>query len=202
MPPLLMTVSALPAGFLVEVVNEWGTAPRQAAGEQDGGYPDLAALAAAHQVDLDPATTRMSDHGLTRIADALYPVFSAPADDAAVEVVNDLLNLSAPQPRLCRVGGTLVEKWAAPASQGLLVSCVLTLYQQLILWGDSRRLGLCTGARCADVYIDLSSAGRKRFCSLGCQNRNRVAAFRARRRQPGSAGVAVQGGGRTDHLGR
>ena len=179
-------MSAVPVEFVVEVVNEWGTAPRLAAGEQDHGYPGFAALAAAHPLDIDPAATRISDHRLTGIADALYPVFSAPAEDTAIARVNDLLARSAPQPRLGRDGGPLAAKWTAPASQQLLASCVLSLYQQLILWGDSRRLGLCTGARCADVYADLSSAGHKRFCSLACQNRNRVAAFRARRRQPGS----------------
>jgi predicted RNA-binding Zn ribbon-like protein len=64
---------------------------------------------------------------------------------------------------------------------------VLTLYQQLIQWGDSRGLGTCAGTRCADAYADLSPTGHKRFCSLNCQNRNRVAAFRAKRRPAGGA---------------
>ena len=181
----LTVVSALPADFVVDVINEWGTAPRQAAGQQDHDHPDFAALAAAHRLDTGPVTTRLSDHGLTCVADALYPIFSAPTEEAAVAAINDLLASGAPQPRLSCDGGPLAERWAAPASQQLLAACVLTLYQQLIRWGDSRRLGLCSGPRCADVYVDLSPGGHKRFCSLTCQNRNRVAAFRARHRQPG-----------------
>ena len=50
-----------------------------------------------------------------------------------------------------------------------------------------RRLGTCAGTRCADAYADLSPAGHKRFCSLNGQNRNRVAAFRAKRRPVGGA---------------
>lgn len=180
--------------FVVDVVNQWGSAPRQAAGEQDQQYPDLVALAAAHQVgdgpaatrlDDGPAATRLTDQDLTRVADALYPVFTAPTDDAVVAEVNDLLARGAPAPRLGRDDGPLFEEWAAPASQQFLVACVLTLFQLLIQWGDGRRLGVCAGMRCADAYVDLSSARHKRYCSLTCQNRNRVAAFRATRRQPG-----------------
>lgn len=183
--PRLPVVSALPVEFVVDVVNEWGTAPRQAAGEQEHGYPDYATLAAEHQIGGDLSTTVMSDDVLAGVADALYPIFSAATEDAVVAAVNDLLALSAPQPRLGRDTGPLAGRWTSPVSQQLLVACLLTLFQQLVQWGDSRRLGLCTGVRCADVYADLSSAGHKRFCSLTCQNRNRVAAFRARRRQPG-----------------
>ncbi|HUZ35291.1 MAG TPA: CGNR zinc finger domain-containing protein [Streptosporangiaceae bacterium] len=181
----MAVVRPLPVEFVADVVNGWGTAPRQAAGEQDSDYPGIAALAAAHQLDADPATELMSDHGLTCVADALYPIFSAPAEDAVVAEVNDLLARSAPQPRLVLDGWLLIGTWTAPASQQFLVACLLTLYQQLILWGSSRRLGLCAGARCADVYVDSSPGGHKRFCSLTCQNRSRVAAFRARRRHAG-----------------
>src|ERR687893_781219 len=34
--------------------------------------------------------------------------------------------------------------------------------------------------QCADVYVDTSPAGRRRFCCLTCQNRARAAAFRQR----------------------
>ncbi|WP_374119541.1 CGNR zinc finger domain-containing protein [Streptomyces sp. RKAG290] len=42
-------------------------------------------------------------------------------------------------------------------------------------------MGTCAGERCVDVYIDQSPGGRRRFCSVTCQNRTRVAAFRSRR---------------------
>ncbi|WP_374215715.1 CGNR zinc finger domain-containing protein [Streptomyces drozdowiczii] len=43
------------------------------------------------------------------------------------------------------------------------------------------RIGICTGDHCVDVYVDRSPGGRRRFCSVTCQNRTRVAAFRRRR---------------------
>ncbi|MFI1676368.1 CGNR zinc finger domain-containing protein [Streptomyces sp. NPDC020607] len=43
------------------------------------------------------------------------------------------------------------------------------------------RIGIRTGGHCADVYVDQSPGGRRRFCSVTCQNRARVAAFRSRR---------------------
>jgi CGNR zinc finger/Putative stress-induced transcription regulator len=183
--PRLTWVSALPLDFVTGLINEWGTSPRQAAGEQDVDYPDFAALAVAYGLDADPAMRRMTDQDLTYVADALYPVFSAPTQDATIATVNGLLARTAPQPRLGRDQGSLAEQWAALAPRRLLVACVLTLYQQLVQWGNSRRLGLCSGTRCADVYVDHSRTGQKRFCSQSCQNRNRVAAFRARHRHPG-----------------
>jgi hypothetical protein len=181
----LTIVRALPLQFLVRMINEWGTAPRRAADEHDQDYPDFAVLVAAHQLDLSPAIKGMSNRGLTRVADSLYPIFSAPTEDAAVAFVNDLLARGSYQPRLSCDAGRLAERWTAQASQQLLAACVLTLCQYLIRWGDNRRLGSCGGTRCANVYVDLSPTGQKRFCSLTCQNRNRVAAFRANRRHRG-----------------
>ncbi|HWT25192.1 MAG TPA: CGNR zinc finger domain-containing protein [Solirubrobacteraceae bacterium] len=52
---------------------------------------------------------------------------------------------------------------------------------------DSERLGTCASARCGDVFVDASPGARRRFCSVTCQSRERVAAFRrrnARQRRP------------------
>ncbi len=178
--PKLAVLGPLPAGFVVWLVNDWGSVPRQVAGERDQDYPALGALAARHGLDLGAAVTRMSGRAVARVADALYPVFAA-ADCETASVLNELLAGLAPQPRLGPAPRG--ERWAVPAGQRLLGGCLLTLYQELARRGDGSRLGLCDGSRCTDVYLDLSPAGHRRFCSLGCQNRTRVAAFRAR--QPG-----------------
>lgn len=179
----LSLVPDVPLEFVIRVVNEWGTLPRRAAGEQDGPYPGLAALAAEHHLELSPAIARMSDRALARVADALHPVFTAPSQDAALSALNGLLARGSQQPRLGREpDGTLAQRWAAPAGEQLLAASLLALCQQLARWGDSRRLGSCEGARCSDVYADFSPAGHRRYCSVTCQNRNRVAAFRRRRR--------------------
>jgi predicted RNA-binding Zn ribbon-like protein len=62
----------------------------------------------------------------------------------------------------------------------VLAAAAVTLRAQLS-GHPGQRLGTCTGRRCADVYVDTSPGGRRRFCSIPCQNRARVAAFRSRR---------------------
>jgi predicted RNA-binding Zn ribbon-like protein len=177
----LISVSALPLELVVVLANEWGTAPRLAAGEQKSPHPDFAALIATRGIDFAAAATHASDDDVTAVADALYPVFAASDEDTVVARLNDVLDHSGSRPRLARGGGILEEAWATDTSRQLLSAAALSLYRQLLDWGDARRLGICTATRCADVYVDSSSAGHKRFCSLPCQNRTRVAAFRARR---------------------
>jgi predicted RNA-binding Zn ribbon-like protein len=77
--------------------------------------------------------------------------------------------------------GALSTAWSVPGSPtALLASAALALRGHLAAHPD--RLGVCADRQCADVYVDASPAGHRRFCSLTCQNRTRVAAFRERRR--------------------
>jgi predicted RNA-binding Zn ribbon-like protein len=46
--------------------------------------------------------------------------------------------------------------------------------------GWSSRLGTCAAERCALVFVDTSRNGSRRFCSLRCLNRDKVARFRSR----------------------
>jgi len=66
------------------------------------------------------------------------------------------------------------------ARQALPAAAALTLRHQLA-GHDAARVGVCCGRRCADAYIDASPGGRRRFSSVTCQNRARVAAWRQRR---------------------
>lgn len=172
---------ALPLELVVVLVNEWGTAPRLAAGEHESPYPDFDALLASRGLEPAELADHASDDELTAVADALYPIFAAPGGDTVVTRLNDLLDRTGSQPRLARAEGILEEVWATDTSRQILSAAALSLYRQLRDRGDARRFGICSAARCTDVYVDSSSAGHKRFCSLLCQNRSRVAAFRARR---------------------
>jgi predicted RNA-binding Zn ribbon-like protein len=176
-----ISVRPLPLDLVVMLVNEWGTAPRAAAGEQHVPYPDLGQLIATRGPDVVAAANQASDDELTAVADSLYPIFAAPDQNAVVTRLNDVLDDCGAQPRLTGAGGTLGEAWATDTSRQILSAAALSLYRQLLDWGDARRLGTCAAARCVDVYVDSSPAGHKKFCSLLCQNRHRVAAFRARR---------------------
>ncbi|GAA4635939.1 hypothetical protein GCM10023196_083610 [Actinoallomurus vinaceus] len=180
--PAPTLVTPAPLAFVVEVINKWGSVPREVAGERETPFPSLRDLALEHGFRLDPATGALSDESVAQTADALYPLFDTPDVGALVDRVNEVLGLSAVRPSLTRASDGIAEGWITNAPDCLLAACTLALHHHLLAWGDGSRLGLCEGTRCADAYVDSSSAGRRRFCSTTCQNRSRVAAFRARRR--------------------
>lgn len=170
---------------MVDVINEWASVPREIAGEQQTPYPSFRDLARKHGFHFDSDT--LSDESVVQTADRLYPLFDTPDTALLVDRVNHVLDLSAVRPSLARSGDEIMEGWITDAPELLLAACALSIHHHLLAWGDGHRLGRCEGARCADVYVDSSSAGRRRFCSTTCQNRNRIAAFRARRRSRGVA---------------
>jgi predicted RNA-binding Zn ribbon-like protein len=51
---------------------------------------------------------------------------------------------------------------------------------ELIGDGEAQRLGTCERPDCDRVYVDVSKNASRRFCSLTCQNRVKVATFRER----------------------
>jgi len=159
----------MPPDLLVWLVNEWGAAPRAAAGEEGTPYPDPAPLGVPSAVDL-PA-----------VADRLHRIFTQTHMNERVELLAILLTESAVRPALTLADGQPRETWQVDdPRQALLASAALTLRHQLA-HHDPARIGTCTGRDCADAYIDASPGGQRRFCSVTCQNRARVAAWRGRR---------------------
>jgi predicted RNA-binding Zn ribbon-like protein len=145
---------------LVALVNDWGTLPRQVGDRTvpDGGPPDAIAT-----------------------ADLLYAVFTGADANERARLVTAMLSAAAVRPELAPDGGVLAAAWSvADPRTALLASAALALRTHLAAHPD--RLGVCADRQCADVYVDASPAGHRRFCSLTCQNRTRVAAFRQRRR--------------------
>lgn len=168
--------------FVVDLVNGWSTTARRAAQELDEPFAKFERIADVHGLAASAFGLDLRDDDLVRVADALYLSFSASDDEQAADHLNTLLAETRPSPRLAHVRGQLVDSWAVHAGrQALLASCVLALRQCLIDQGNGRRLGVCSGIKCADVYVDASPAGRKRFCDITCQNRARVTAFRRAR---------------------
>jgi predicted RNA-binding Zn ribbon-like protein len=177
-------VEPMSPDVLVWLVNEWGSVPRAAAGEDQAPYPDadlLAALLAGSGVRECPPdllTTRALGHTAGR----LHPVFAAPDLSHRIGLVTTLLTETGVRPTLKLADGRPAETWLVEdRSQALAAAAALTLRRQLAA-GDPDRMGVCSGRRCADAYIDASPAGRRRFCSVTCQNRARVAAWRRQRR--------------------
>ena len=149
-------VEIMPLDELVRLVNEWGTRPRRFDGRSDS-----------------PA-----DPELTTLADELHPIFAGETDRGAR--VSALLRRTGVRPIL---GDDLTPAWLVDdRRQARRAAAALALREQLA--EHPGRIGVCADRQCADVYVDLSPAGRRRFCCLTCQNRARAEAFRKRRALP------------------
>ncbi len=191
---LMVAVREMSLGTLVDLVNGWGTTPRRAAGEEDWPYPEVDALDIA-------ARARVTRRSLISVADALHPVFAATEPALRVRRVDKLLQQTAVRPQLtlaapprgseglARADRTALQELPVVAGwtverpgDALLAAAAVALRSHLAEHGPER-LGTCTGRRCADVYVDSSPTGHRRFCSVTCQNRARVAAFRAKARR-------------------
>src|SRR5256885_3240437 len=142
--------------LLVWLVNEWGTAPRAAAGEEGMPYPD-------------PAPLRTAAGNQAEVADRLHVIFAAPDSTERVRLLALLLAQTGVRPGIALAGGLPRETWHVDdQAQALLAAAALTLRHQLAA-RDPARVGTCTGLHCADATIDASPAGQRRFCSHTCQ---------------------------------
>ncbi|MFF7341753.1 CGNR zinc finger domain-containing protein [Streptomyces sp. NPDC008163] len=176
------TFTELPVEELTEFINAWGTLPREAAGRS---APSQHVGIAAHlglPADVD---AKLTAGALTRTADRLHAVFAAESSEKGAQQLTDMLADTGARPVLeVAAHGSLNAAWRVnDLDQLLLASSALALRAYVAAHGFNR-IGICTGDRCVDVYIDRSPGGRRRFCSVTCQNRTRVAAFRRRRAAP------------------
>jgi len=113
-------------------------------------------------------------------------VFAAADLGERVALVAGLLAQTGVTPalELTDTGDRPSATWRVPGARAaLLAAAALTLRHQLAEH-DPDRIGICSGRHCADAFIDASPAGQRRFCSVTCQNRARVGAWRQRQRQP------------------
>ncbi len=149
-------VVMMPLAELVELVNERGTLPCALDGRSPG-----------------------ADAELTALADDLHPVFAASDDAARAALVTALLQATGVRPEVAVEDGTPVEAWVVddPALRRRAAAALALRHHLAVHPG---RIGVCADRQCADVYVDTSPAGRRRFCCLTCQNRARAAAFRQR----------------------
>lgn len=169
------TIEPVPLEAVVDLVNEYADAPRTAAGEEGSAYSKLAGPIAR--------LARGRPTGdLVTVANALFPVFSQGNRQAAA-TLNSLLWDTGVAPRL-KASGTdaTTARWVAePGADRLVAACALALWQWLSA-SEGRPVGTCAADRCVDVFVDLSPAGVKKYCSTTCLTRTKVAAHRARQR--------------------
>jgi predicted RNA-binding Zn ribbon-like protein len=175
----MLPVPQIEVTWVVNLVNEFSTAARTAAGEQDQPYPELAAPDGRYA---GPGWTTAE---LVDAASELHQAFGAASrGEPAGPALNDILDRARPWPR---AGPGGVRFAVTDAHDVLRAACALALLEWITARG-AQRLGVCGAARCGDVFTDASAAGRRRFCSATCSTRHRVAQHRARQRsQPKGA---------------
>jgi len=168
----------MPLDTLVELVNGWGVEPRRA-----GARSYVPALADhVHRAGVPVSVAdALTDDELIGFADTIFGVFASGGTAARVAGVSGLLTRIDVRPDVVLEDGEVRPTWWADADEALLAAALLALRAQLA-HEDPDRLGVCVDGGCADIYIDVSPAGRRRFCSVTCQNRARAAKYRRSRR--------------------
>lgn len=174
-----MHVEQTDPDWVVWLVNEFGSVPRQTAGESASPYP-----AAGSRPDAPGVVDGLADGDLADVADRLFDIFEASSVEQQVDELDRLLTVAAPRPRVVLRDKQCALGWDADSpTAALIAGCVLAL---LDLFADSggapRQLGLCSAARCQDVFVDRSPTRTRCYCSTECQTRTKVAAFRRRQR--------------------
>lgn len=172
---LMVDVQPAPLALVIEVINGWSGRVRRESGEDAHPYPDIAALCTAHGVEA-PAVT---DEHLVALADHIHPVFAGATADERRNALNVAVRDLAPVPQQSAEGPV----WSGIDPRRRLEAGLLSALMEHARDDPGlTRLGACEADRCVDAYLDASQAGTRRFCSLTCQNRARVAAFRHRAR--------------------
>ncbi|ONI68573.1 hypothetical protein BWI15_36915 [Kribbella sp. ALI-6-A] len=164
-----MHVEPLAPETVVALVNGWGSIPRAEGARVDwpgaSDLPDWAPVDAAE---------------LQRIADLLFPVFAIPGTADRVDQLAELLQRTKVVPTVRAEGDSVAAIWTVQNPRDALTAAAALALRQQFAEHDPARVGTCAADGCADVYIDVSARAHRRFCSVTCQNRTRVAAFRRR----------------------
>jgi predicted RNA-binding Zn ribbon-like protein len=174
------------AGLLVsaDLVNELDPT------ERDVPLPAREAVAALSRIlAIDPPSVAQLTQAhvpafvaLARRIRSIFADLRGRDTDSAAATLNELLAAHPAHPHLAKERGVwrlhhhphdapLVPMWTAICAAALAA---------MIGDGEARRLGTCERPGCGRVYVDVSKNASRRFCSLTCQNRVKVATFRER----------------------
>lgn len=147
----------------------------------------LAAIERVLQADPPTAALLGEDDvpGFIALARELHGVFrdlDVGDEDAAAARLNDLLAAHPAHPHLAKEGGRwrLHHHPVDAALVPMVTAICAEAMARMIGAGEGRRLGTCDSDDCAQVFVDGSRNGSRRFCSTTCQNRVKAAAFRRR----------------------
>lgn len=188
---MTLLVPALPLPTVVSLINEWGSMPALVSVKPWAGYPAADStfrqeFAAAWGEDAAAVT----DDTIVQSADILYPVFAMTNAPARTRVLNRLCTRTGltPQLRDDPDGGLA---WQVSRDRERLLAAMLVPLLVTIAADGPSRLGICTAADCADVFVDESPTQNRAYCSTRCQTRERVRAFRVRQRAEAAASDAA-----------
>jgi predicted RNA-binding Zn ribbon-like protein len=125
---------------------------------------------------------------MKRLRRELRPVFessSAGDGELVVSLVNALLSKHPVSPHIAGHDSLTwhlhVAERGSSVSSLMTAECVMGLAMLVVDFGPTR-LGVCSSAKCDNVFIDTSPNSSRRYCSDRCSSRANVAAYRARRK--------------------
>ena len=128
--------------------------------------------------------------------DAVVIACEAGAEPVAIDRLNALLTATGASPQIAVHDGRgphlHVSNPASPLPDRMAAHFAMGL-AWLVVAGQIHRIRTCASPACRKVFVDFSKNSSRRYCdSRTCGNRVHVAAYRARRHQPGpgEAGAA------------
>lgn len=127
--------------------------------------------------------------GLTELREALRPAVELvrerePLPAELVDRINSLLGEVALRSRLILEGGSpRLESWIDTGAAGP-AGAVAEDFARFICEAEPERLKHCANPACSLVFYDSGKNNARRWCSMSvCGNRDKVARYRARRRE-------------------
>jgi predicted RNA-binding Zn ribbon-like protein len=175
----MSVIPHVPLPWLVRLVNEYAPRPREAAGEDHDPYSDVMTDPQA------PRNSRASQSDLICLAQRLWLLFAAVSEAERAGLFNGMLEDAQLSP-MVNEHGELFWLTSRTASGSLLLAGCAAALLAATQEHNWRRLGICAGDDCVDVYIDEAGRGKRRYCSATCLNRARVRAYRSRNRAKSS----------------
>jgi predicted RNA-binding Zn ribbon-like protein len=137
-------------------------------------------LVSAGLVERKPGANEHDLELARELREAIYAIASGRSAGGARERLNEVAALPAAAPRLMASGGLTLD--------GDARALLATIAREAVeLFGglDRTRIRICEGEGCAILFLDLSRAGGRRWCSMsGCGNRAKARAFRERNMSP------------------
>lgn len=158
-----------------------------------GPHDERTRLIAVLREHGEPGPVEISDAELVQLRRAaldLRDVFTAASAAQAADRINALLARYAHPPRLTDHAGEygwhlhVDSSDEAPWAEWFLTSSCLAL-AALLAERQAAPAGLCESVSCGKPFVNVGRGARRRYCSPACGTRERVAAHREARHDPG-----------------